>query len=417
MTIIEGVGDEVTQFCLIVLCGIIALLAWWSTAQQPHRFRTAVILDRNVRHIYRFFPRPVSGQRHPQHMLILSGPAPNTDSQAITSNSRSENTIPSRIESIPIDDSQQNPTTDVVANNQETSGEDTEMNNIVNTMDMDSEASVLRNRRLAFFENRSNIDNLQNDSTVTETETSDPKLISDKDENTEQTDKTDNTCSDATENSEVKSENSQETPDINDAIRIRLKYLNDDLRLVEGSLHEPLGEFKRRHFKVELNARKLVRLIFNGQVLQREAATLQSCGLFDNCVVHCLVHQPRTQQQFAQVQQQLNPTNFSLGNINNINTNNQNQIPQTDIGIQEERDWDLSHILFTMLASLLSIAWYIHIRFSSLFGVAASLAMLGLTGIYIIAVICVYFPETQSTPNVSPTNNSPVDTAETNTSN
>lgn len=62
MTIIEGIGDEVTQFCLIVLCGIVAILAWWSTAQRPYRFRTAVILDRNVGRVYRFLPRPAFGK-------------------------------------------------------------------------------------------------------------------------------------------------------------------------------------------------------------------------------------------------------------------------------------------------------------------------------------------------------------------
>lgn len=28
-------------------------------------------------------------------------------------------------------------------------------------------------------------------------------------------------------------------------IRIKLKFINDDLKLVEGRLEEPLGEFKR----------------------------------------------------------------------------------------------------------------------------------------------------------------------------
>jgi hypothetical protein len=40
-------------------------------------------------------------------------------------------------------------------------------------------------------------------------------------------------------------------------------------------------------------ARKVIRLIFNGQVLQSDDRTLQNYGLFDNCVVHCLVHNQR----------------------------------------------------------------------------------------------------------------------------
>lgn len=49
----------------------------------------------------------------------------------------------------------------------------------------------------------------------------------------------------------------------------------------------------RRNFNEELNAQKLVRLVFNGHVLQPDAKTIAACGLFDNCVVHCLIHNPR----------------------------------------------------------------------------------------------------------------------------
>lgn len=76
-------------------------------------------------------------------------------------------------------------------------------------------------------------------------------------------------------------------------IRIKLKYLNDDSKLVEGNLNEGVGEFKKRNFTIELAAKKLVRLVFNGHVLQPDNKTLAACGLFDNCVVHCLIHTPK----------------------------------------------------------------------------------------------------------------------------
>lgn len=78
-------------------------------------------------------------------------------------------------------------------------------------------------------------------------------------------------------------------------IRIKLKYLNDDSKLVEGNLNEGIGEFKKRNFTIELTAKKLVRLVFNGHVLQPDSKTLAACGLFDNCVVHCLIHNPKPQ--------------------------------------------------------------------------------------------------------------------------
>lgn len=103
-----------------------------------------------------------------------------------------------------------------------------------------------------------------------------------------------------------------------DEITIKLKYLNDDLKIVKARTNEPIGDFKkyaflrkrkifvhqtqfnflffcsnRRNFNEELNAQKLVRLVFNGHVLQPDAKTIAACGLFDNCVVHCLIHNPR----------------------------------------------------------------------------------------------------------------------------
>lgn len=80
-------------------------------------------------------------------------------------------------------------------------------------------------------------------------------------------------------------------------MKIKLKYLNDDLKIVNAQPSEALGEFKKRNFTVELAAQKYVRLVFNGHVLQPESKTLEACGLFDNCVVHCLVHNQKPQSQ------------------------------------------------------------------------------------------------------------------------
>ena len=46
------------------------------------------------------------------------------------------------------------------------------------------------------------------------------------------------------------------------------------------------------HFAVEIEAHRVVRLIFNGQLLNQDSTTLGQYGLFDNCVVHCHVSQP-----------------------------------------------------------------------------------------------------------------------------
>lgn len=58
-------------------------------------------------------------------------------------------------------------------------------------------------------------------------------------------------------------------------------------------------DFFRRHFSTELSANKVVKLIFNGRLLLKDAETLQNCGLYNNCVVHCLIHVNRSSQQSA----------------------------------------------------------------------------------------------------------------------
>lgn len=150
-----------------------------------------------------------------------------------------------------------------------------------------------------------------------------------------------------------------------DNIRIRLKYLNDDQKLVEGRLQELLGDFKRRHFSMELSAQKLVRLIFNGQILQRDDQTLQGCGLYDNCVVHCLVHaQQNTQRSNAQQHSNSPPP-----------------------------DWNLGGLLYTCLSVLLCLAWICRYNYSHLFSLTTTTALVGLTGMFAVSVIGLHMPE------------------------
>merc|ERR1719186_2282298 len=79
-------------------------------------------------------------------------------------------------------------------------------------------------------------------------------------------------------------------------VTIRLKFLNDTQKDVEASLVENIGQFKRRNFSEELGNNKNIRLIFNGQVLRDESSSLRSYGMFDKCVLHCLIHTATTSQ-------------------------------------------------------------------------------------------------------------------------
>lgn len=77
-----------------------------------------------------------------------------------------------------------------------------------------------------------------------------------------------------------------------DRISIKLKFISDEIKTVNAFLHETVGSFKRRQFNEVLET-KLVKLIFNGQILGDDEKSLSQYGLFSNAVVHCLILQKR----------------------------------------------------------------------------------------------------------------------------
>lgn len=114
----------------------------------------------------------------------------------------------------------------------------------------------------------------------------------------------------------------------------------------------------------------MVRLIFNGQVLQSDSQTLQGYGLFDNCVVHCLVHNQRSNvPHTAQTQ--------SSG------SSNQTTPP----------DWNLGTILYSCVTVLLVFAWYCRYQYSHLFTTTTTAALFGLTGTVAMSMFGLYLPD------------------------
>lgn len=129
----------------------------------------------------------------------------------------------------------------------------------------------------------------------------------------------------------------------------------------------------RRHFSIELSADKLVRLIFNGQVLGSDQQTLQACGLYDNCVVHCLVHSQRA------------PTR---------STPTTQQAPVTT-----PPDWNLSTLLYTCISLVLFLIWYCRYHYAQLFTLTTTAALFGLTGIFTVSIFSLYLPDQDGIPH------------------
>jgi len=312
MSIIDGVGDEVLHFFIAVIIIVLVSIAWTSTDIRNHiNFnRTFYLIEHRSRN------RVLSN--HMESVTISQGhdSVNNSSSEEVE---RTENVLTAS----------------------EADGEEGE---IIERMDADIEEEV-RVRRLTFYE--------QEGIPVISQETSEIEETMD------------------TSGVNIDGLN---TPILNEAdkIIIKLKYINDDLKVVEGYLTELLGEFKRKHFETELLDNKRVRLIFNGQVLQRDQDTLRSCGMFNNCVVHCLVHQQQQQTQ--------TDSNRSIRTNGNNTRNNL-------------REWDLGSMLIGTVSFSLASAWYFRYYYPQLFTITATVGLIVITGIFSVISFGLYFPD------------------------
>ncbi|XP_055849919.1 transmembrane and ubiquitin-like domain-containing protein 1 [Episyrphus balteatus] len=189
----------------------------------------------------------------------------------------------------------------------------------------------------------------------------------------------------------------------NDEFRIKIKYLNDDMKLVKGTPNENIGDFKKRNFTLELSAQKFVRLVFNGHVLQPDSKTLQACGLFDNCVVHCLVHNRNPNAANQNQQQQTGRS--SLGQVNTSNQQNNstgdtNQ-PNNDVplvGNFSNHEATSGHLVMMyggiILVTLsLIFSWYCRIQYHVLFSWYSTLVLILVTILFSILVPLLFFIE------------------------
>jgi len=153
-------------------------------------------------------------------------------------------------------------------------------------------------------------------------------------------------------------------------VTVRLKFLNETQKDVSASLVENVGQFKRRYFSEEMSSNKNVRLIFNGQVLRDENSSLRSCGIFDKCVVHCLIHQGPAQAPSP-------PGGHRPGHSHSPNA--------------QHRDLDLSAYFIPILGIALACLWYFAVAYTAYFNFLSTSALIGLTSIYFLSVYGTHF--------------------------
>ncbi|CAG2055096.1 unnamed protein product [Timema podura] len=399
MTIFEGIGDEVTQFFLILILVVVFIIAWHSTniIDRPLIRTTILILERRarLRRPHESPPTPSTThssldfdvsqldvpltsnneiqQQGERPACMACGAAASVlvrHSHVHDQNWEISDTVPdsNNDNSSQVNLTEQTLETDTAI---ECPSDGHSVVSLEEQSTESSESSFLRRRRLAFFQSRQATlleSPILADQSLPPINRGDEHV--DSMPNLSKTDVTPQYTPEFTPGEEPSSDAGN--------IRIRLKYLNDDQKLVEGRLQEQLGDFKRRHFGLEMAADKLVRLIFNGQVLQSDSETLQNYGLFDNCVVHCLVHQQRSSNT---------PSSDSATPTNNTGQNTPGG------GDNTRREWDLGNILFASLSLILGVAWYCRFQYAQLFNATTTVALFGLTGILTVSIVGIYLPD------------------------
>ncbi|RZF49035.1 hypothetical protein LSTR_LSTR011397 [Laodelphax striatellus] len=385
MSLIEGIGDEVLHFCILLLVFTMGAIAWWSTniAESP-LLTTVLILERRTRtrHANQRNESVTSRQVTATAVAITEANSGTGTRNGIDTGQNGGGEAEERVgetqevvvsgggvEEQDEDDKQEESNgqrTLVVETDVEPAPGDifeiVEEGNAADGEPAAENSSMLRRRRLAFFMNRGAT--LIEPATPTPTEAAAAPSVE-------------------AVGGAAADEQMEEPESSADCIRIRLKYLNDNQTVVEGRLQEQLGDFKRRHFSLELAAEKMVRLIFNGQVLQSDSQTLQGYGLFDNCVVHCLVHNQRTNQssRTASSHSSHQPTHNSGSSRNNGTA---------------PPEWNLGTVLYASLSICLGFALYCRYQYSHLFTVTTSAALFGLSAIFAVTLVGQFLPDSET---------------------
>nr|XP_022919477.1 transmembrane and ubiquitin-like domain-containing protein 1 [Onthophagus taurus] len=331
---IDEFFTEFTHLFVAIIIVSVVLVAWRSTNTPDNRqIRAVYVFDRRFRR-NRHIPRLTN------HTVATTLVESTQETVETPQNNNRETISTQTVENTFQDDRQ----------------------NLIKKMDADN--NVIRQRRLAFF-NKTNAETnreiSQDGASSSNQTTSDPEPSAPFINETQQAPPT----------------YGFNLPNVDsNNIKIKLKYLNDELKSVDAKLNESLKDFKQRHFSTEMAENKRIKLIFNGHLLQREEETLEQFGLFDNCVVHCLIHQTRPVLETG------SDTNSSRSGRRN-----------------GERDWDLGNLLLVLVSVLLSLAWYTRYNYPQLFTITSTVGLVIITLLFGIISLGMFFPD-QNVPNI-----------------
>ncbi|CAK8671536.1 unnamed protein product [Clavelina lepadiformis] len=151
---------------------------------------------------------------------------------------------------------------------------------------------------------------------------------------------------------------------------LRLKFLDDTIKVIQVRSTETVGEIRRKAFPAETSDR--YRIIYRGQVLRNTSQTLEQCGI-----------------SFDQSAQDRNADNLPvLHCFLSANTDDQNRPSNASSQLQNTIDeLSIGHFFLPFLGSILIMLWYLCIYHTSLFTIPSIFGVIGLTCFYFVLVV------------------------------
>lgn len=148
--------------------------------------------------------------------------------------------------------------------------------------------------------------------------------------------------------------------DERNSLVLRLKFLNDTERTATVSPHDTVGHIKRTYF---VGQESRVRLIYQGQLLQDDGATVSSLNLSHRSVLHCHISAPRGPGQ--QGVPQGGPEQVAVA---------------VNVG----------GLMVPLLVLMLLLLWYCQVQYRQFFTAPATATLAGLTVLLSLVAFGVY---------------------------
>ncbi|XP_071477613.1 uncharacterized protein [Diadema antillarum] len=145
-------------------------------------------------------------------------------------------------------------------------------------------------------------------------------------------------------------------------ISIKLKFLDETDRMVSTNMDDTLGNFRRETFAAEIRAGKTVRLISNGQLLTDDSRTLATYGITNQHVIHCQVSQAGT----GQGHHRRHPSDAGGG------------------------EHDLGRYMVPLFACILAFVWYLRFQYRFMFNATSTLSLTAVTVVFLLALLAAW---------------------------